>query len=399
MNNEAVSSRQPATANCYNTCMHIALDARLAYYRRYSGIGQYIVQLAERLPGLDLANRYTLLRSRKDRTPPQADPPPGNLRLRAAWTPSHHRWEQLLLPIELLPLKIDLLHSPDFIPPLAGPPRGGFRRVITVHDLNFLYYPQFLTTESRRYYNGHIERAVAVADHILADSAATRQDLIKLLNVPAGKISVVWLAPNTGVYQPQTEAAVSAVRARWQLPDRFILFAGTLEPRKNVAGLLRAYRLLCDRDPHAPGLILAGSRGWLFEETRALIAELQLADRVQWIETPRDAELAALYTAAALFVLPSHYEGFGLTVLEAMACGAPCIISQRGSLPEIAGGAALEIDPDDVTALSSTLERVLNDAVLQQRLRQAGAARVQEFSWQRCAQETLAVYRQVLRQS
>ena len=368
--------------------MNIALDARLVYYRRYSGIGQYIVQLAEQLPGLDPDQRFIILHSRKDRTPPHHSV----ARRQALWTPSHHRLEQLTLPLELAQLRLDLLHSPDFIPPFAG----GFRRVITVHDLNFLVYPQFLTAESRRYYNDQIERAVTVADHILADSHATRLDLIKLLNVPDEKITVVWLAPNAGVYHALELAEIAAARERLKLPDRFILFAGTLEPRKNVAGLLRAYRLLLDRLAEIPDLILAGSRGWLFDETRALIAELRLIDRVRWIDSPPEADLVALYNLATVFVLPSFYEGFGLTVLEAMACGAPAIISDRGSLPEIAGGAALEIDPDDPAELAETIERVLNDAALQHELRHKGLERVKEFSWKRCARETLAVYQQVL---
>jgi glycosyltransferase involved in cell wall biosynthesis len=368
--------------------MNIALDARLAFYRRYSGIGQYIVRLAEQLPGLDRSNAYTIIHSRKDHTPP-CHPA---AHLSAAWTPSHHRLEQMAFPLELLRCKIDLLHSPDFIPPFTG----HFKRVITVHDLNFLYYPQFLTADSRRYYNGQIERAVQIADHILADSHATRLDLIKLLNVPEGKITVVWLAPNTEVYRPLSEDKIAAARDRLQLPDRFILFAGTLEPRKNVAGLLRAYRLLRDQHPHSPDLILAGSRGWLFDETRALIGDLRLSDYVRWIESPPDGDLAALYNAATLLVLPSHYEGFGLTVLEAMACGAPCIISDRGSLPEIAGGVAKEIDPDDAGELSEALAGVVSDRALQQQLRHKGLARAAEFSWQRCARETLAVYRRVL---
>jgi glycosyltransferase involved in cell wall biosynthesis len=174
------------------------------------------------------------------------------------------------------------------------------------------------------------------------------------------------------------------------------LFAGTLEPRKNVAGLLRAYRLLLDHDPHTPNLILAGSHGWLFDETRALINELRLSEQVRWIDSPPDGDLAALYNAATVFVLPSHYEGFGLTVLEAMACGAPCIISDRGSLPEIAGGAAKEIDPDDVVELAGAIAGVLHDEQLQQQLRHRGFERVAEFSWERCARETLQVYRRVL---
>jgi glycosyltransferase involved in cell wall biosynthesis len=371
--------------------MNIALDARLAYYRRYSGIGQYIVQLAERLPGLDRDRRYTILHSRKDHTPPHHP----SARLQAVWTPSHHRLEQLALPLELARLRLDLLHSPDFIPPFMG----GFRRVITIHDLNFLYYPQFLTTAGRRYYNNQIERAVRVADHILADSHATRLDLIKLLSVPDEKITVVWLAPQVSVYRVLEPAEIAAARERLKLPDRFILFAGTLEPRKNVAGLLRAYRLLLDGSTTIPDLILAGSRGWLFDETRALIDQLRLTDRVRWIDSPPDTDLAALYNLAAVFVLPSYYEGFGLTVLEAMACGAAVIISDRGSLPEIAGGAALEIDPDDAVELAEAIERVLNDDALQHELRHKGLDRVKEFSWERCAHETLTVYQHVLGES
>jgi glycosyltransferase involved in cell wall biosynthesis len=372
----------------YNTGMQIALDARLVYYRRYSGIGQYIVHLAEQLPGFDTENHYTIICSRKDHHAPHHPA----ARLHAAWTPGHHRLEQIAFPLELLRLKIDLLHSPDFIPPFAG----RFKRVITVHDLNFLHYPQFLTAQSRRYYNDQIERAVHSADHILADSHATRLDLIKLLNVPEEKITVVWLAPNAGVYRLLNPTEVSAARGRLQLPERFIMFAGTLEPRKNVAGLLRAYRLLRDRDPRSPDLILAGSRGWLFDETRALLDELRLSEHVRWIESPPDGDLAALYNAATIFVLPSHYEGFGLTLLEAMACGVPCIVSDRGSLPEIAGGAAQEVDPDNIPELAEAMAGVLHDAQLQRRLRHKGLERAAEFSWERCARETLKVYEQVL---
>jgi glycosyltransferase involved in cell wall biosynthesis len=383
-----ISNLQFSLSNCYNTGMKIALDARLVYYRRYSGIGQYIMHLVEQLPGLDAGNDYTIIHSRKDRAAPHHPA----ARRRAAWTPSHHRLEQLTFPLELLRLKLDLLHSPDFIPPFTG----RFKRVITVHDLNFRYYPQFLTAQSRRYYNDQIERAVQIADHILADSHATRLDLIRLLNVPEEKIAVVWLAPNAAVYRLLNPADIAAARARLRLPERFILFAGTLEPRKNVAGLLRAYRLLFEHDPHVPNLILAGSQGWLFAETRALIADLRLSGQVRWIDSPPDGDLAALYNAATVFVLPSLYEGFGLTVLEAMACGAPCIISDRGSLPEIAGGAAKEIDPDDAVELAEALAGVLQDGQLQQRLREKGLARVTEFSWERCARETLQVYRRVL---
>jgi glycosyltransferase involved in cell wall biosynthesis len=369
--------------------MNVGLDARLTYYRRYSGIGQYMVQLAERVAGLDADHTYTIIHSRKDRTPPHHPA----AHLFAVWTPCHHRFEQIALPIELRRLRLDVLHSPDFIPPF----HGDFKRVITVHDLNFLYYPQFLTADSRRYYSDQIERAVTIANHILTDSHATRLDLIRMLSVPDDKISVVWLAPNA-IFRLIDPAALNAARARLQLPDRYILFAGTLEPRKNVAGLLRGYRALLDRCAGAssPDLILAGSRGWLFDETRAAIDQLQLSDRVRWIDAPKDEDLVALYNAASVFALPSHYEGFGLTVLEAMACGAPTIISDRGSLPEIAGGASLVIDPDDPSGLADALARVLDDVELQRELRNKGLQRVKEFSWERCTREVVSVYRRVI---
>ncbi|HEY4687995.1 MAG TPA: glycosyltransferase family 1 protein [Anaerolineae bacterium] len=368
----------------------IALDARLVYYRRESGIGQYIVHLARELPRLDPGRTYTLLHSRKDRINLAGAP---NARRWNLWVPSHHRFEQVALPIELARARIDLLHSPDFIPPF----RGRFRRVITVHDLTFLRYPQFLTAESRRYYNDQIARAVAVADHILADSHATKTDLIDLLNVPAGKISVVWLAPDAR-FRPLPPADARLRLDRLGLPACYVLFVGTFEPRKNVGGLLNAYRLLLDRAAGVPPLVIAGRRGWLFDETLAHIDRLGLHERVNFLDAPADDDLVALYCGASALALPSHYEGFGLPVLEAMACGLPVVVSRRGSLPEIAGDAALIIDdPDDAGRLASTIERVLTDPTLASRLREKGLARVAEFSWERCARETLAVYTSVLR--
>jgi glycosyltransferase involved in cell wall biosynthesis len=365
---------------------HIALDARLVYYRRESGIGQYIVHLARWLPRLDPGTAYTLLHSRKDGAN-LADAP--NARRADLWTPSHNRFEQWALPVELARLRFDLLHSPDFIPPF----RGRFRRVITVHDLTFLRYPEFLTAESRRHYNGQIARAVAIADHILADSHATQADLVERLGVPAGKISVVWLAANPRF---RSHPDAPSVLGRLGLPPRYLLFVGTFEPRKNVAGLLRAYRGLADRDADAPPLVLCGRRGWLFDETIGQIDKLGLRERVIFLEAPGDEDLAAIYNGASALVLPSYYEGFGLPVLEAMACATPVIISDRGSLPEIAGDAALVVNPDDVEALTGAIARVLSDEDFRADLKRKGLARAAEFSWERCARETLAVYHRVL---
>jgi len=385
------------TFHVYNVRVtHIAIDARLVYYRRESGIGQYIVHLAQRLPRLDPMGRYIIFHGRKDRIA-LADAP--NARRVDLWTPSHHRFEPWTLPLELARARFDLLHSPDFIPPLRAAPfpiGGRFQRVITVHDLTFLRYPEFLTVEGRRYYNSQIERAVRLADHILADSHATKVDLVDRLDVPADKVTVVWLAPDERFTPDPTHRSRLD---RLGLPAIYFLFVGTFEPRKNVAGLLQAYRVLVDRDAAAPTFVLAGRRGWLFDETLAQVERLGLRQRVIFLDAPADADMTALYNGATALALPSHYEGFGLPVLEAMACGTPVIISNRGSLPEIAGEAALVVDPDDAAALSSALARVWRDPGLRAALRKKGLARATEFSWERCARETLGVYKRVLREA
>jgi glycosyltransferase involved in cell wall biosynthesis len=369
----------------------VALDTRLVYYRRESGIGQYIVHLARLLPRLDPASAYILLQSRKDRVD-LADAP--NARRVDVWTPSHNRFEQIALPLELSRLRFDLLHSPDFIPPFWG----RYRRIVTIHDLTFLRYPQFLTTESRRYYNGQIERAVRIADHILADSHATKADLVDLLSVPADKVSVVWLAPDAR-FKPERAQSARLRLDRLALPAQYILFVGTFEPRKNVTGLLAAFRMLVDRDASAPSLVIAGRRGWLFDETLDHVRRLGLRERVIFLDAPRDEDMVALYNGAIALVLPSHYEGFGLPVLEAMACGTPTIISNRGSLPEIAGDASLVVDPDDAGALAGALDSVWRDPRLRAALHQKGLARAATFTWERCARETLAAYQSVLRET
>ena len=366
--------------------MKIAIDARLVYYQR-GGIGQYVLHLIEEFARLGLGADYIILRSRKE---------PGPLAPRfrdvPLWTPPHHRLEQIALPMELTPLDIDLLHSPDFIPPF----RGRFRRLITVHDLTFLYYPQFLTDASRRYYNDQIERAVYVADHISADSTNTKDDLVRRLNVPPEKVTVVLLAHDPR-YKPLDATACAPVLARHKLEPGFILFTGTLEPRKNVTGLLTAYRALCDRPPsgssRTPPLVLAGRRGWLYDEIFSRIAALKLEGCVRFVENAPNEDLVALYNAAALFVLPSFYEGFGLPVLEAMACGTPVVCSERGSLPQVAGDAALFIHPDDLNGLASAMKRALEDESLRAQMRERGLIQAAKFSWEKAARETLAIYR------
>lgn len=369
--------------------MRIGLDARLPYYQM-GGISQYILYLLPALAKLDRDDDYLIFHSRKDGRSHQPSSP--NFQRRNLWTPCHHRLERWALAAELLPHRLDLLHSPDFIPPVAG----AKRRVITVHDLNFYYYPQFLTAESRRYYLGQIEWAVGVADQIMADSHQTRQDLIERLNVPAEKVTTIHLAANPVYAQPRPAEQVEKVLARHHLPAGYILFVGTLEPRKNVPALIKAYHRLRQETAVDVPLLLAGRKGWLYDEIFATIDELELRPHVHHLENLPDEELACLYRAAGVLALPSHYEGFGLPVLEAMHNGCPVICSNRGSLPEVGGSAALLLDPDDIDGWVETIHRVLSDSELRREMVAKGYPQAQGFTWRKTAEATLAIYRQAV---
>ncbi len=372
--------------------MRIGFDARLVYYQQ-AGIGQYILHLVQGLarlinPGRQgtFPHELWVFRSRKAS---RLDLP-NWVRQAKLWTPSHHRFESTALALELTRKRLALLHSPDFIPPF----QGHFLSVITIHDLNFIHYPQFLTPESTRYY-GQIHRAVKRANHILTDSNATRDDVINQLDVPPERVTTVHLAASP-VYRPITNRQeVRRAVQSYGLPADFFIFVGTLEPRKNVPTLLRAFRQLRDRgyDVH---LAIVGRKGWLFEEIYATLKELKLGDTVHFLENVSNEDLARLYNAARCLTLPSYYEGFGLPPLEAMACGTPVIVSNCTSLPEVVGDAGLLIDPNSSEALSHAMAKILDDSALRASLGQRGLMRSSEFSWARAAQQTMAIYEQVL---
>lgn len=365
--------------------MRIGIDCRLPYYRM-GGISQYIIFLIQALAGLNSDDEFWLFHSRKD---PRSYVPTGDPRFQRLdlWTPSHHRWERHALAAELLPHRLEVFHSPDFIPPAGGAPR----RIITVHDLTFLHYPQFLTAESRGYYNDQIAWAAETADHISADSEATRGDILTLLSVPPDKVTTVLLAANPLYQTPAPTHDVAVTLATLGLAPGYVLFVGTLEPRKNVPTLLQALARL--RPQERPiTLAMVGGKGWIYDDIFATIAGLGLADHVRHLSDVSDAQLQHLYQAAGVLASPSHYEGFGLPALEAMHSGCPVIASTHGSLPEIVGDAGILLDPDDVAGWAAAIDRVLSDPALRQQLVARGHAQAGRFQWQRTAEQTLALY-------
>lgn len=306
-------------------------------------------------------------------------------------TPCHHTLEKWALSAELLPQNLDLLHSPDFIPPM----RGAKRHVITVHDLNFLYYPQYLTTESRVYYNAQIEWAVRRADAISADSDHTRNDVIEQLDVPPEKVKTIHLAANPLYEADYSAEEIGRTLAKYNLPHDFLLFVGTIEPRKNIPTLLRAYYdLYHDFGVDMP-LVLVGRKGWLSDDVFALIDQLNLNDCVRHLTGVFDEQLAHLYHAASVLLLPSHYEGFGLPPLEAMHCGCPVITSDRGSLPEIVGDAGFLLDADDIPVWIETIYHVLQSEVVRAGMVTRGFAQAAQFDWGNSAEKTLSLYQSV----
>jgi len=370
----------------YNPPMRIGIDCRLPTYRM-GGISQYILNLMPALADLDQENEYLVFHSRKEQG---SFLPPGrpNWSRRTFWTPPHHRFEHLALPAELAPHRLDLFHSPDFIPPQSG----ASRRVITVHDLSFIYYPDLLTDESRRYYLDQIQWAVDTADAISADSHATRKDIIEKLNVPSQKVTTIHLAANPLYEQIPDEGRVENSLRQFGLEPGFYLSVGTLEPRKNLTMLLHIYaRLRAEKNVEMP-LVLVGKKGWLYEDIFATIEELNLSPYVIHFDAVNDAQLHHLYHAAGALITPSLYEGFGLPALEAQHCGCPVVVSNRGSLPEIVGPHGLILTLSDEDAWVDTLALLVKDEDYRAQVVAVGSEQAHQFQWLKTARQTLALY-------
>ncbi|MDA8189867.1 MAG: glycosyltransferase family 1 protein [Dehalococcoidales bacterium] len=374
--------------------MRVGIDARLLYYQQ-AGIATYITGLIRGLATMRRDEDFVVLQSRKDE---KRVVNCKGFEVAQLWTPSHNRFEQFSLPIELALLRLNLLHSPDFIPPF----HRRCKSVITVHDLAFLRYPHLLTKDSHGYY-GQISQAVGSADGIIAVSSHTRNDLIDQLGVPAPKIRVIPEAADPAFQPIEDQRPIEEVRQRYQLPRKFVLFVGTIEPRKNLVTLISAFEKVVrglERNPLERGslmkLVIAGREGWLCEDVFAAVSQLGLKEQVMFLGAVPQQDLPALYNAASLLAMPSLYEGFGLPVLEAMACGTPVIASRSSSIPEVAADAAILVDPLDIDGWAEALVGVLGDENLGGALREKGLARARGFSWERMATETLAFYKHVV---
>jgi glycosyltransferase involved in cell wall biosynthesis len=296
-------------------------------------------------------------------------------------------WHRLRLPIpaEAITGALDVYYSPDFALP---PTRRACRTLLTVHDLSFVHYPDAFVPPLRRYLERVVPRSIERADLVLADSVQTRSDLVRLFAVPPHQVKVIY--PGVGArFRPQPEPGESTrLRERYAIADRpYVLSVGTLQPRKNYVRLIQAFvRSQASRETDVQ-LLIAGGRGWLYED---ILAEAERHDSVRLLGFVEDRDLPALYRGAGVFAFASLYEGFGLPVLEAMGCGVPVVCSRTSSLPEVAGDAALLVDPLDVDGLGQSLTRALEDRDLRRGMVERGLGRAAQYDWGRSAAQLLS---------
>ena len=354
---------------------------------RQSGIDRYLRGLLSALPDA-LPNGDLIVYAEAGAIDPE-----GRFDLQTAPSFTRSRalriaWEQTGLPRAASKDQLDLFHGTAFTLPnrLLSP------GVVTIHDLAFLKWPEQVPKRRAAYLSRAVRSATKRAVRVIAVSEATKRDVVELLQIDPARIDVTPLGVDPRFRRPCGEELV-AFRQRNGLTRPFVLAVGTREPRKNLPALIRAFAAIAGDVPHE--LIHAGGAGWLTGEIDRAIRETAIGDRIRFVDFVPHAELPRWYSAADCFVMPSLYEGFGLPLLEAMACGTPCLASDRSSLPEVGGDAAM-YSAADADSIAAALGTLLHDAELRHRLHEAGPPRAASFTWQRTAERTASSYRKAL---
>ena len=352
--------------------MRIGIDVHSAH-RRKTGIGVYTSNLVRGLRAVDGTNEYLLY----------GDTRPRNLR-----TLARIARENTYLSARSFIDHLELLHIPGYGVPLFS--KGTL--VVTVHDLIGMIYPENLALMSRFYWGTWLPLVVSRADRIIADSFNTKHDLMKLLSIPESKIRVIHLAADPKFRPVREPLALHQVKKRFNLAKPFVLYVGTIEPRKNLVRVMEAWARVRRRTKIPYQLVITGFQAWAYREVSELVRRLEIKRDVVFTGYVRDEELPLLYNASDLFIFPSLYEGFGMPVLEAMACGVPVLTSNTSSIPEVASDAAVMVDPTDVEKMALGIQEVLENQTLREHMVQAGPVRAAQFSWKKTACQTLDVY-------
>jgi glycosyltransferase involved in cell wall biosynthesis len=344
-----------------------------------SGFGFYVKNLVENLKKVDSENEYFLIAPEEEKD---------------FSTPQRFIWDQFSFPKKATKAKVDVLHQPCFSAPIfySG------KVILTIHDLISHYFPQNMPSGSRLYFSKWMPLTYNKASKIIAISENTKKDIISLLKIPKEKIVVIHSAVGDEFKLIDDKIKIAEIKKKYKTGEHFILDVGTLEPRKNLPFLVRAYNLALKEGKISHNLILTGKKGWYYENLFELIKELKLEDKVILPGYVPDADLPYLYNAADLFCFPSLYEGFGFPPLEALSCGTPVIAANNSSIPEVVGDAGILLDIDKEEKWAENMVKVLTDDNLASQLRQKGLIQAQKFSWAKTARETIKVYEEVFKQ-
>ena len=361
--------------------MLVGIDASRAVADRPTGTETYSRRLIQALLDLESDHRFRLYF--------RSAPPPGSFQnAEHRSIPFPRLWTHLRLSREMVVAPPDLLFVPSHVVPLIHPAHT----IVTIHDLGYLHFPSAHPGPQRTYLDLSTRWSARAASHVLADSGATKADLIEHYGTSPDKISVAYPGIDESIRPVKDEEQIRSVLREYDISGDYFLFLGTLQPRKNLRRLVDAFgKVVANASGRALKLVLAGKRGWLCQNLGEYIAGLGLTDRVLLPGYVAEEDKASLLSGALGFLFPSLYEGFGLPVLEAQACGCPVVTSNTSSLPEVAGEAALLVDPKDVDAIAGAAARLTQDPRLRDSLRRRGLANVDRFSWRMCARSVLAV--------
>jgi glycosyltransferase involved in cell wall biosynthesis len=378
--------------------MRIGIDTTSAVMQG-GGIGRYTRELVQATLAQDTDNEYILFSASMppDKSLPQIFPSNGRVTYKIApvseqWL--YRLWYRARLPVSVQRFmgKLDIFHSPDFVLP---PVSGSIPTLLTVHDLSFVHFPEVYPEVLVNYLNKVVPWSVERATYILADSAATKQDLMETWQVPDEKVAVLYSGVGSAFGRVEDEDEITAVRQKYNLGDvPYLLSVGTVQPRKNYQMLIQAFAPLADKWPH--NLYIAGGKGWLYDEMMTEIERQGLTNRVRFIGFVDDEDLPTLYSGASLYLFPSLYEGFGLPMLEAMACGVPVIASNVSSLPEVGGETAVMLPPHSPSEWTQTIDKILSSPEKQQKMVSLGYQKIQEFSWEKSSVQLLRIYQTLL---
>lgn len=376
--------------------MKILVDANIFTRKQKTGVDYYTRSLvfaaAREMP----ADTFILAYYGKGAIDVPADIK--NIRIkRIWWLPSKmyglHRHYLRFLPLELfMPVRVDAMLFADFGCPAT---LQKVPKLSVIHDLAYKIHPQYVVPKHAIFLDQLVRHNLKQATELIAISESTKRDIIEQYGYDASKISIIPPAVDTSEYKVAAQKEVNSIKSKYGIKGDYILFLSTLEPRKNVAGIIKAYSQLPKAQQEKYQLVLAGKKGWLDEEIEELCA--QMGDRVVKTGRVASSEKSALYTGASLFAFPSAFEGFGIPILEAMACNVPVITSNLSSMPEVAGETALIVDPNDIQAITDAMERVLTDRTLAQKLRVLGSKRAMEFTWNNSGQKLAKLLRSLVK--